>query len=991
MVKHPASLTLLIALVATVPTVATEGGPPRSGVGGRHATSARSSGTFRVVPDTLGVRRGANLFHTFEKFDVHTGETVTFSQTQGGTISSVFARVTGSDISLIDGTLGSTITGADFYLLNPNGVIFGPNASLRIDGSFTATTANHLTFTDGVRFSATHPTDGDSLTSAPLKSFGFLNAAPGKIEFNGATINSAPGKGFFAIAGPIAFDTSTITNDSGPLTLISVNRPTEVLPGASAKDTGRTATRRPKKDEDTGIFLYISNLTTAGETPGQITLVAPKLTLNNSFITSTISGAGIGLPITTYSAGTTLLTEDSAVLTKTETTGKAGPVSMTAGFLRIAGSEIGSTAPLTSSKEASTGRVSIRAGQLQVRTGGKIIASNEGAGRTTALSLRVNGHLSVAGTDAIIGDARLIEPPDFEDDHKPHGGDIHIRAGTISVSRNGRIASNTESTGRSGNVTVAAKAIHLETDGSIESNTAGPGNGGNVSVSTDKLTIGKPGNIQRAGIFANNDSPRAQSIGGNIAIRAETINIGPGGLITTRVTGPGRAGNISVRGGEMNIERRNSNVKTGLAADAAAGGPGHGGNVDVRLRNLTVANGAQITSNTTGSGPAGNVRITADKMTIFGVGGTPDALAQSLVGSECETDATGPGGDLTIKVGTLNIRADGRLSASTFGSGPAGDVHIDANTILIDAANGTGTGIVSESVSKTVGGPGGNVWVNANDLTLLGGGRISATTFGPGASGDVNVTARNAFFSANGELQKTGLVAESRPGATGAGGSIHATFGTLSLDNGTITATTAGPGAGGSIFVDADLVRMDKRSEIAAASKGTGSAGSVAVTSATRIDLRSGSSITVKSALSDAGSIRLVAPDYITLQDSKILAEAGLNGGDVFIDPQFVILDHSTISANAILGAGGNITLIADTFLSSESAVTASSEASVQGTIDIQSPDAQVANALTALPGGFLGIEIKLTDRCPMRLSSELSSFLVIGRGGLPPAPEDMR
>lgn len=975
-------------MVATVPTVATAGGPPSSSIRG---INNRSVGAFREVPDTLGVRRGVNLFHTFEKFDIRTGETVTFTQTQSGTVSSIFARVTGSDVSTIDGILRSTVPGADFYLLNPNGVIFGANASIQVDGSFTATTANHLTLTDGIRFSATHPADDDTLTSAPLKSFGFLNAAPGKIEFNGATIHSAPGKGFSAIAGPIAFDTATITNDSGPLTLISVNRPTEVLPNASVKDTGRTATRRPGKDEDTGVFLYISSLTTAGETPGQITLIAPKLTLNNSFVTSTITGSGVGLPITTYSAGTTLLSDNSAVLTKTETTGKAGPVSMTAGVLRISASEIGSTAPIASFKEASTGRVSIRAGQIHVRTGGKIIASNEGAGRTADISLGVHGHLSVAGTDAIIGDARLIEPPDFEEDHKPHGGNLNIRAGTISVTRNGRIASNTESTGRSGNVTVVAKAIHLNTDGSIESNTAGPGNGGNVSVTADKLIIGKSGNIQRSGIFANNDSPRTQSFGGNIAIRAETINIGPGGLITTRVTGPGRAGNISVRGGEMNIERRNSNVKTGLAADAAAGGSGRGGNVDVRVHNLTVANGAQITSNTTGSGPAGNVKITADKLTIFGVGGTPDALAQSLVGSECETDATGPGGDLTIKAGTLNIRADGRLSASTFGRGPAGDVHIDANTILIDAANGTGTGIVSESVSKTSGGSGGNVWVKANDLTLLGGGRISATTFGPGASGDVNVTAKNAYFSARGEIQKTGLVAESRPGATGAGGSIHAQFGTLWLNNGAITATTAGPGAGGSIFVNADFVKMDKASEIAAASNGTGSAGSVAITSASRIDLRSGSSITVKSALSDAGSIRLIAPDYITLENSTILAEAGLNGGDVFIDPQFVILDHSTISANAILGAGGNITLIADTFLSSESAVTASSEASVQGTVDIQSPDAQLANALTALPGGFLGIEIKLSERCPMRLSSELSSFLVIGRGGLPPAPEDLR
>ncbi len=143
------------------------------------------SGPNFMVPASLGKIAGGNLFHSFSQFGLNNGESATFSGP--GSVHNILARVTGGQVSSIDGTIHSTIEGANFFLLNPAGVIFGANASIDVSGSFAATTGQDVKLTDGSRFKAT-PGPGDALlTSAPPAAFGFLTANSGRSQFRAAS------------------------------------------------------------------------------------------------------------------------------------------------------------------------------------------------------------------------------------------------------------------------------------------------------------------------------------------------------------------------------------------------------------------------------------------------------------------------------------------------------------------------------------------------------------------------------------------------------------------------------------------------------------------------------------------------------------------------------------------------------------------------------------------------------------------------------------
>ena len=108
-----------------------------------------------------GATRGNVLFHSFDQFSIGEGRRAYFSNPEG--IESILSRVTGSNRSDIFGTLG-VLGDANLFFLNPNGIVFGPNARLDVSGSFIASTGDRFNLSDGNIFSATDPNAPPLLT-----------------------------------------------------------------------------------------------------------------------------------------------------------------------------------------------------------------------------------------------------------------------------------------------------------------------------------------------------------------------------------------------------------------------------------------------------------------------------------------------------------------------------------------------------------------------------------------------------------------------------------------------------------------------------------------------------------------------------------------------------------------------------------------------------------------------------------------------------------
>jgi large exoprotein involved in heme utilization and adhesion len=275
----------------------------------------------------------------------------------------------------------------------------------------------------------------------------------------------------------------------------------------------------------------------------------------------------------------------------------------------------------------------------------------------------------------------------------------------------------------------------------------------------------------------------------------------------------------------------------------------------------------------------------------------------------------------------------------------------DCTCFLPDTA-----GIVSSSIF-TGDGPPGDINIEAGSLTVRGGAAIESLTGSGHPGGNISIQAGSILVEGEARID-TGSV------AAAPGGDVTIVAESLSLmDKGAIIAESFGTGEAGNIFISlTDTFQSD------------------------------GGLVTTEALSSDGGNITINAVNMLDLLDSSITTSVGSGagaGGNINIDPRFVIVQNSSIIANAFGGPGGNINIVAGLFLIDPSSViSASSSLGIDGIINVDSPVADVTSGVTELPAEELDASTLVQAPCTARATGGTSSLTSAGRSGLPMSPD---
>ncbi len=245
-----------------------------------------------------GAQRDINLFHSFSEFNINNRQAVYFANPDG--VQNILTRVTGGNQSNIFGTLG--VDGAaNLFLINPNGIVFGENASLDLQGSFVGTTASGLQFGKQGNFSATNPEIPGNLTVNPSALFfnqveasgGIINKsqAPAGINpygFETTGLRVPDGKSLLFVGGEINLDGGRLRAYEGNIELAAVTVPGTV----GLKISGDNFSLNIPKDVERGDISLANEsvISVLGAGGGNLTFNARNIEIFNSFIFAGIAG-----------------------------------------------------------------------------------------------------------------------------------------------------------------------------------------------------------------------------------------------------------------------------------------------------------------------------------------------------------------------------------------------------------------------------------------------------------------------------------------------------------------------------------------------------------------------------------------------------------------------------------------------------------------------------------------------------------------------------
>ena len=932
---------------------------------GTLGTTVTPHGTLYTITGGTRPGNGPNLFHSFDRLSVGTNDTARFTGPAG--IQNILSRVTGGQRSEIDGRLQSTIPGANLYVLNPSGVVFGPNATLDVHGSFHVSTADYLRLADGARFAA-RLSAPSPLSVAPPVAFGFLGPTAAPMTVDGSALQVPPGATLSVVGGDITIagnpartsgEMPTLGAPGGRIRLVSVASAGEVVPQPESLPPGlevESFARLGTIDIGAG-----ARLDTSSDGGGTVVLRGGRLLVDNAFLfadtLSHVNGAPVGIDLAVR--GEVVVTQGSFITADTGGAGAAGALRLSAGSMRIEGSVLSSRA----FQGGNAGSIDVRATHIALTGGGLINSGTLGPGQGGTVRVTATDTLTLAGSTP---DGRLSSG---------------IRATTQGTGAGA---------GDAGSVVVEAAQVSLTAGAQINSSTFGLGQGGTVQVTaTDTLTLAGP---QASGIFAT-ASGRSAGAGnaGNIVVQAPQVALTAGAQIISETFGPGQGGTVRVTATDTLTLAGTSgadNFPSGIFADAHGTGTGAGnaGSIVVEAAQVTLTAGAQISSRTFGPGQGGPVRVTAtDTLTLAGstlLGIIPDG--RILSGIFASTDGTGTGagnaGSIVVEAAQVTITAGAHISSSTEGPGQGGPVRVTA-TDTLTLAGSTPDGSLSSGIRATTRGTGagagdaGSVVVEAAQVSLTAGAEISSSTFGPGQGGTVQVTATDTLTLAG--PQASGIFANASGRSAGAGnaGNIVVQAPHVALTAGAqINSGTFGPGQGGTVRVTAtDSLTLAGstpdgrlRSSIVASTKGTGAgagnAGSIVVEAA-QVSLTAGANISSSTeGPGQGGTVTVTTADSLILMGHnsglRTTAAGSGPGGDIIVAAQQVQLSEgAAISAQgASTGDAGNVTIMArETFQSTHSTVTTTAHEGTGGVITLSAAgaiDLTATDIIATVTGG---------------------------------------
>jgi filamentous hemagglutinin family protein len=694
---------------------------------GKFGTSGPVSGPNFNITAGMGATRGNNLFHSFSQFDLKAGDVATF--TGPANIQNILSRVTGDSPSSIDGTIRSGIQGANFYLINPKGIVFGPNASVDVSGSFAASTANYLKLADGARFVASLDADDSALSTAPVSAFGFLGENSGSISVQGP-IKVLDGKTISLVGGDLAVDGGTVQAPQGQINVASVQSAGEVPADLGTLNAAQFTAAFPKQGQ-----ISLQNAATidaSGEGGGSIVIRGARLTAVQSSIRANTTGATDGKGIDVGIQNDLTLVNGGQIISASPTgQGAGGNINISAGSIALNGQGAvdqnfsPSTQITTSTGDsmngggpARGGDISIKTGSLDLENSAQISSASFGAGNA--------GRIDITASSIHI-DADLTTITQISANSQPttgvggNTGDIIIRTGSLDMFNGATIFAATSGSGLAGQIDIQAHTINLRRAASIIGGTFGPENGGNVNVTADSIYI----NGQ------------------------DTVTGGPDFLtgiqsVTSSQDSPAPGGNVHINAGTIDLEHMGSFYTTSY-------GIGQGGNVVVNAGSLKLGTGSTISSSGLSTGPAGTLSISSSSdIQLTGSSAITTSALQSS-GGDIHVDAghdirvtdsqvtaqagPGGGGNITLTAPSMIYLLRGTLTAQAEGDG--GNLSM-INPVFFIMNNG---GLISKSTSHN----GGNITI-LSDFFFQSGSTIDASA--PfGLPGTVSVSAPQVDLS----------------------------------------------------------------------------------------------------------------------------------------------------------------------------------------------------------------------------------------------------